>query len=158
VDTISNFEKDVSAARRRHPAAEGLLLVSGAADRAALSLVDPLPGVRALLLDDPDARAAIDRVIREILAHDLGARETENVNSDAEMGARQKIAEVRARTSNAEAHARQRLQAEDFGGDVRGSSISKNTVNELNQQNFDPSRERRQNIVESILSTSMSPP
>jgi uncharacterized membrane protein YqjE len=157
-ETLSSFEKDVSSARRRHASAEGVLLISGAADQTALSLVDPIPGVRAVLLDDADSRATIERTLAEILISDPGDLQRQDFSTSDEMGAREKLAEIRRQTSRAEADARQRLQAEDFGGGERGSSISKNTVIELNQQNFDPSLERRQKIVESILSSTMSPP
>jgi len=127
---LEEFSIAFGALRRRHGRARGLLVVTGAIDRAALALLDPLPGVEALAGEGPDWETTLREKVLTAVRGDHGADEmAHEVSLAREDAARARLREERATQGAAAAAAHERVAGIDFGSDERAASVSAMVVN-----------------------------
>jgi len=122
---LDDFSISVRALQTRHLFARGLLVVTGAVDRAALALLDVMAGVEALPGEGPGWEAALRSAATAAFEANRvpAAREDENAASRDEE-AREALRKARLTHEAAATATRNRLEVIDFGTDERGAATA----------------------------------
>ena len=119
---LEDFSIAVSALRTRHPSARGLLVATGAVDRATLALLDAVTTVEALPGEGPGWEAALRGAVTAAFEADPIPAAWEDETVAQEEAARDALREARVTHDSAAAETRARLDAIDFGPDERGGA------------------------------------
>jgi hypothetical protein len=123
---LDDFSIALGALRPRHPSVRGLLVTTGAVDRAALALVDAVEAVEALPGEGPGWEAALRSAVTAAFnASPLRAtQQDEDDWEPEEEEALERLRQVRAEHEEAAAATLSRVEEIDFGVGERGAAAA----------------------------------
>lgn len=114
----------VGTLRARHPLARGLLIVSGAIDRATLALLDDVDGVDALRGEGPGWEAPLREAVAAAMQTEPSADEGDPFSDER---GRERLREVRIGHAQAAEATRLRVEELDFGESERAAALKTTT-------------------------------
>jgi hypothetical protein len=147
---LDDFAIAVAAVRRRHPHAKGLLVISGAGEAATLSLLDPLPGVKALRADGGEIRKAV----AEALAGEVSPANDQppsSLKSEAEFAAQQRIREAHAYQAHEAGLTSLRLKNLAYGSSERDLAAAETARQALKPESPDSLLGPNRKILDELL-------
>jgi hypothetical protein len=122
---LDDFSIAVHALRSRHPFARGLLVATGAVDRAALALLHNVAAVDTLAGEGPGWEAALRSAVTAAFeANSVPATPEDETAMAQEEAAREALREARVTYETAAAATRSRLETIKFGSDERGAATA----------------------------------